>query len=72
MPGQVRCQIPAFFDSSDTTLSRPVEPWFIQNFTLGTGSFGRVHLATHNDIPGLQVACKSLTFTTQIELEIQS
>lgn len=70
-PGQVQCHIPAIFPSSDTTLSRTLDPWVIQNFTLGTGSFGRVHLATHTTIPGLQVACKSVGLNVQIETEIQ-
>ncbi|KAI9636127.1 kinase-like domain-containing protein [Dioszegia hungarica] len=69
-PGQVRCEIPALFPSSDASEPLEAGPWRICNFTLGTGSFGRVHLATNIATPGLQVACKTARFNKQIEVEI--
>lgn len=35
-------------------------PWVVHNFALGSGSFGVVNLATHQD-GGVQVACKTVS-----------
>lgn len=68
-PDDMPCSSSALFRFADPSAQHAIGPWVINNYPLGHGAFGFVHLAHHKNNQAVQVACKTTDASSRQDIQ---